>query len=67
MAQDTSSNTAQQGTQQRDPAIVREIPEEEFNPTGTVTLSIIYFAILVFLWAFMYFVEFVGHGPSING
>lgn len=49
----------------RDPDIKREISVEEFNPKGSFTLAIIYFAILVIMWIFMYFVEFAGNGPSI--
>ena len=47
--------------------IVREIDHEEFDPVGTATLIAIYFAILLFLWVFMYFVEFLGNGPTITG
>lgn len=49
----------------RDPEIVREISLEEFQPKGTLTLTLIYFVIIVLMWLFMYFVEFAGHGPSI--
>lgn len=49
----------------RDPEIEREISLEEFQPIGTLTLTLIYFVIIVLMWLFMYFVEFAGHGPSI--
>ena len=49
----------------RDPDIVKEISLEEFQPKGTLTLTILYFVLLVILWIFMYFVEFAGNGPSI--
>lgn len=44
---------------------VRDISEEEFNPKGTLALTMLYFLIITLLWFFMYFVEFAGHGPSI--
>lgn len=40
---------------------------EEFAPTGTLFLLSLYFLLLVALWIFMYFVEFIGKGPSIIG
>lgn len=47
--------------------VVREIDEDEFDPVGTVVLVAIYFAILVLMWTFMYFVEFLGNAPSLGG
>lgn len=38
---------------------------EEFTPVGTWTILIIYFLILVFMWFFMYFIEFLGKGPTV--
>lgn len=46
---------------------VREIGHEEFDPVGTLTLIGIYFVILLVMWAFMYFVEFLGNGPTVVG
>jgi hypothetical protein len=43
----------------------REITEEEFDPIGTMALTILYFVLITALWFFMYFVEFASHGPSI--
>jgi hypothetical protein len=40
---------------------------EEFDPIGTIVLLAIYFLILVAMWSFMYFVEFLGNGPTITG
>ncbi len=40
---------------------------EEFNPIGTLTLIGIYFAILVAMWILMYFIEFLGRGPTVVG
>lgn len=43
------------------------IEHDEFDPTGTAALLIGYFLILVVLWILMYFVEFIGGGPTIVG
>jgi halocyanin-like protein len=45
----------------------RTIEHDEFDPTGTAGLIVIYFLILCLLWVFMYFVEFLGNGPTIIG
>jgi hypothetical protein len=45
----------------------REIGHEEFDPVGTVVLITIYFLILVGMWIFTYFVEFLGNGPTVVG
>jgi halocyanin-like protein len=47
--------------------IEREIDHDEFDPTGTASLIALYFLILVGLWFFMYFVEFLGNGPTVIG
>lgn len=46
---------------------VREIGHEEYDPVGTAILIGIYFLLLVLLWLFMYFVEFLGNGPTVVG
>ena len=50
-----------------DDGIVREIGHDEFDPVGTASLIVVYFLILVVMWVFMYFVEFLGRGPTIIG
>ncbi len=40
---------------------------EDFNPVGTLTLIGMYFAILVAMWILMYFIEFLGRGPTVVG
>ena len=50
-----------------DESIEREIGHDEFNPRGTLALITIYFLILVALWVFMYFIEFLGRGPTVVG
>jgi hypothetical protein len=46
---------------------VRELSYEEFNPKGTLTLIFIYMIILMILWVFMYFVEFLGNEMVVIG
>ncbi|WP_254863022.1 hypothetical protein [Halovivax gelatinilyticus] len=50
-----------------EPAISREISHDEFDPIGTLTLIAIYFLILLFMWFFVYFVEFLGNDPTVIG
>lgn len=38
---------------------------EDFTPRGTALLLGLYMLILALLWCFMYFVEFIGRGPTI--
>ncbi|WP_254863026.1 signal peptidase complex subunit 2 [Halovivax gelatinilyticus] len=46
------------------PRASKEIGHEEFDPIGTLALIGLYFLILVMLWLFTYFVEFVGNEPT---
>ncbi len=46
---------------------VEEIGHDEYDPWGTLSLIVVYFLILVGLWVFMYFVEFLGNGPTVVG
>ena len=60
-----------------EPAPARDAPayepaepvgHDEFEPGGTWRLVLVYFAILVVMWVFMYFVEFLGRGgPTVIG
>jgi hypothetical protein len=45
----------------------RELGHEEFDPIGTLVLIGIYFLILVGMWIFTYFIEFLGNGPTVIG
>lgn len=36
----------------------------EFEPLGTLTLVILYFLVLVLMWIFTYFIEFLGNEPT---
>ena len=47
--------------------IVRDLGHDDFNPYGTATLILIYAGIISLLWVFMYFVEFLGGGPTVIG
>ena len=41
--------------------------DESFDPIGTATLIAIYMAIVVLMWIFTYFIEFLGRGLTIVG
>ncbi len=47
--------------------IQRELSHEEYDPKGTLALILIYFAILMAMWVFMYFVEFLGNELVVVG
>jgi len=46
---------------------VRALTHEEFDPKGTLALILLYFVILAVMWAFMYFVEFLGNDLVVVG
>ena len=46
---------------------VTEIEHDEFDPKGTLAVILVYFGILVAMWVFMYFVEFLGNDLTIIG
>jgi len=45
----------------------RELTHEEFDPKGTLALILMYFTILVVMWVFMYFIEFLGNDLVVVG
>ena len=47
--------------------IVRDLDHDDYDPYGTATLIVIYAGIISLLWVFMYFVEFLGAGPTVIG
>ncbi|MBV0902994.1 halocyanin [Halomicroarcula salina] len=49
------------------PAELEAVDHDAFDPTGTATLLAGYFAVIALLWLFMYFVEFLGNGPTVVG
>ena len=44
-----------------------ELDHHSFDPSGTLRLVFIYLAIVVVLWVFMYFVEYLGRGLTVIG
>ncbi|NIB98024.1 halocyanin domain-containing protein [Halobacterium sp. R2-5] len=46
---------------------VEEIGHDEYDPRGTAALVAVYFLILVAMWVFMYFVEFLGNELTVIG
>jgi len=62
---ETPSSGMTDGGVERAEGIEREIGHDEFDPVGTVVLVFVYFLIVVLLWVFMYFVEFLGNGPTV--
>ncbi|WP_154326148.1 MULTISPECIES: ba3-type terminal oxidase subunit CbaD [Haloferax] len=50
-----------------DDGIVRQIGHDDFDPVGTLILVIIYMVILLSMWVFMYFIEFLGRGLTVVG
>ncbi|MDZ7681268.1 MAG: hypothetical protein U5J63_06005 [Fodinibius sp.] len=50
--------------EQENPEIEREISIEDYQPKGTLTLTLMYLGLVVLMWIFMFFVEF-GNAPSI--
>lgn len=48
-------------------AHARELSHDEFDPVGTAVLITMYFLLISGLWLFMYFVEFLGGGPTVVG
>ena len=46
---------------------VRELTHEEFDPKGTLALILVYTLILMLMWVFMYFVEFLGNELVVVG
>ncbi|MFB6151934.1 MAG: halocyanin domain-containing protein [Haloarculaceae archaeon] len=46
---------------------VEALGHDEFDPTGTFSLVLVYMLILAVMWVFMYFVEFLNNGPTVIG
>jgi halocyanin-like protein len=49
------------------PGATEEIEHDDYDPWGTASLIFVYFVILVVMWIFVYFVEFLGGGPTVIG
>ncbi|QCS43825.1 hypothetical protein [Natrinema versiforme] len=69
MSSATEQRTADQAAESDsgETGAIRTIGHDEFDPIGTAILIALYFLILVLLWLFMYFVEFLGNGPTVVG
>jgi hypothetical protein len=68
MPEENQSSSGQEDSrswEQRNPEIEREIGLEEYQPKGTLTLTLLYLVIVILMWIFMYFIEFGGNAPSI--
>ena len=39
----------------------RTIGHDEYDPVGTLVLILLYFLVLVLMWLFTYFIEFLGN------
>jgi halocyanin-like protein len=46
---------------------VQKLTHDEYDPVGTAALVAFYFVLVSLLWVFMYFVEFLGNGPTVIG
>jgi hypothetical protein len=46
---------------------VEALSHEEYDPVGTAIIVAAYFLVVSGLWLFMYFVEFLGGGPTVVG
>ena len=61
----TAATAAVEEAPVEEPAVA--LDHDDFDPWGTATLVAIYFVIVVLLWIFMYFIEFLGRGPTVIG
>ncbi|WP_200840264.1 hypothetical protein [Halorubrum sp. JWXQ-INN 858] len=57
----TRTETARTGVTEGDDDV------EEFDPVGTLALILLYFAILVVAWVYIYFVEFLSRDLVVIG
>ena len=62
-----SQSTEQRGPSSEGSSVERELTHDEFDPIGTAALVALYFLVLVGMWIFTYFVEFLGNGPTVVG
>ncbi len=45
----------------------KSVDHDAYDPIGTGLLLAMYFAVIALMWLFMYFVEFLGNGPTVVG
>lgn len=48
-------------------AETESVDHDAFDPVGTAALLAVYFLVITLTWLFMYFVEFLGNGPTVVG
>jgi hypothetical protein len=48
-------------------AETESVDHDAFDPVGTAALLAVYFLVVTLTWLFMYFVEFLGNGPTVVG
>lgn len=49
-----------------DAETTKEIGHDEYDPIGTLVLIGIYFVILIVMWSFTYFIEFLGRQTVVG-
>ncbi|AFZ73016.1 hypothetical protein [Natronobacterium gregoryi] len=54
-------------TEQTEADTSHEIGHDEYDPIGTLTLIGLYFVVLVLMWFYTYFIEFLGNDPTVIG
>lgn len=54
-------------TEQTEADTTHEIGHDEYDPTGTLALIGLYFVVLVLMWLYTYFIEFLGNDPTVIG
>lgn len=63
--QPVENNESGKSWEEQNPEIVHKITIDDYQPYGTLTLTLLYFAVVTLMWIFMYFIEFGGNAPSI--
>ncbi len=53
------------GISEAQDGVEEEISMEEFTPIGTAVLLVFYFLVLLAMWLFVYFGEFLGKSPVV--
>ena len=48
-------------------AELESVDHDDYDPVGTAVLLAVYFVVIGVIWLFMYFVEFLGNGPTVVG
>lgn len=63
--EDHGTNTSEVRTV--DPPTEPTEAAENFDPKGTLAMILIYFGMLILMWIFIYFVEFLGNDLTVVG